>query len=68
MNYSPCKQSGFAMPAMFIAVAIAFMASLNVKGEDGTTVAEAMGMDTGKQTEFSAIERQEKTSPLWVDD
>jgi len=56
------------MPAMFIAVAIAFMASLNVKGEDGTTVAEAMGMDTGKQTEFSAIERQEKTSPLWVDD
>jgi len=68
MNYSPYKQSVFAMPAMFIAVAIAFMASLNVKGKDGTTVAEAMGMDTGKQAEFAAVERHEESDPFWVDE
>jgi len=62
------KQSGFAMPAMFLAVAIAFLGSLNVKGKDGNTVADAMGLDFGKQAEFAAVEPQEETDSIWVEE
>lgn len=44
------------MAAMFIAVFAASLVSLNIKTEDGTTVAHAIGFDYGKQTEFSAFE------------
>jgi hypothetical protein len=44
MEYSGKKQRGFAMPAMFVAVFTAFAGSLGVKGQDGTTVAQAMGL------------------------
>jgi hypothetical protein len=40
---------------MFVAVLLAFAGSLNVKGKDGMTVADAMGL-TDRQTEFAAVE------------
>ena len=49
-------QLGFAMPAIFLAVAVAFIGSLNVKSDDGTTLASKMGFDQESQTEFAAIE------------
>lgn len=59
------KQRGFAMPAMFVAVVIAFAGSLGVKGQDGTTVAEAMGLqDSDKRTEFAAVEEAPQAAPL----
>jgi hypothetical protein len=58
------RQAGFAMPAIFIAVAVAFIAGLNVKGENGATIAESIGLDPGKQTEFAAVEaKQESEQP-----
>ena len=53
------KQHGFAMPAMFVAVLVIFAGSLNVKGKDGTTVADAMGL-VDRQTEFAAVELHEQ--------
>ncbi|TCK17718.1 hypothetical protein DFR30_0960 [Thiogranum longum] len=50
------NQRGFAMAAMFIAVLAAGLVSLNVKTKDGITVANAIGIDFGKQTEFSTFE------------
>ncbi len=59
MTTSRFKQNGFAMPAMFLAVAIAFLASLNVKTKHGTTIAQEMGLGSGKQAEFAAVEQQD---------
>jgi hypothetical protein len=57
MNKSGHKQVGFAMPAMFVAVLVAFIGSLNVKGSDGNTVAQAMGLtEPGARTEFATME------------
>ena len=59
MKSSRMNQRGFAMPAMFVAVLVIFAGSLNVKGKDGMTVADAMGLST-EQTEFAAFELQEQ--------
>jgi Tfp pilus assembly protein PilV len=59
MRSSRDKQRGFAMPAMFVAVLVIFAGSLNVKGKDGMTVADAMGLST-PQTEFAAVELVEE--------
>lgn len=56
MNQLRSKQRGFAMAAFFLAVLIGGVGSLNIKTSDGETVASAMGIDFGKQTEFSAFE------------
>lgn len=56
MTHLRQHQKGFAMPAMFLAVLVAGLASLNVKTDDGGTVASAMGIDFEKQSEFSAVE------------
>jgi hypothetical protein len=56
MKTSCYKQHGFAMPAMFLFVALAFLGSLGVKTPDGTIVATKMGIDLGQKTEFSAVE------------
>jgi hypothetical protein len=57
------RQRGFAMPAMFLFVAIAFVGSLGVKTSDGTTVAARMGIDLSQQTEFSALEAAPSDAP-----
>ncbi len=49
------RQRRFAMPAMVVAVVLLFAGSLNVKGKDGMTVADPMGL-TDRQTEFAAVE------------
>ena len=68
MSSMPSKQYGFATPAMFVAVLIAFAGSLGVKGKDGTRVAEAMGLYSGKSTEFAALEEEEKIDRIWIDE
>ena len=67
MKSSLLKQRGFAMPAMFVAVLVIFMGSLNVKGKDGMTVADAMGLST-PQTEFAAVELVEESNPNEVEE
>jgi len=50
-------QRGFAAPAMFIAVIVAFVGSLAVKTEDGITVAQAIGNSSSQpESEFAATE------------
>lgn len=62
------KQTGFAMPAMFVAVAIAFIGSLNVEGKDGMTVAEAMRIDHPEQSEFATVEPLHVADSPWIDE
>ena len=62
MKPSRARQRGFATPAMFVAVLLLFAGSLNVKGKDGMTVADAMGL-TDRQTEFAAVETYEAGTP-----
>ena len=59
INRQRSDQRGFAMAAMFIAVLVAGLVSLNVETSDGITVASAIGIDLGKRTEFSAVETDE---------
>jgi hypothetical protein len=40
---------------MFVAASLLFGGSLNGKGKDGMTVADAMGL-TDRQSEFAAVE------------
>lgn len=48
-------QGGFAAPAMFIAVIVAFLGSMNVKTDDGITLASKMGLG-GERAAFAAVE------------
>ena len=57
MKQSYTKQRGFAAPALFVAVIVAFAGSLAVENEDGVTLAQSLGVTDGaQQTEFAATE------------
>lgn len=56
------NQTGFAMPAMFLAVAIGFVGSLFVKNDEGITLAEIMAGNSGKRSDLAVIETGEKVN------
>lgn len=60
MKQSHYKQRGFAAPALFVAVIVAFAGSLGVKNDEGETLASAIGIvENPSQTEFAATEVKE---------
>jgi len=63
MRYSHSKQRGFASAALLVAVVVGFIASLGLKSEDGTTLAEATGF-VDRQVEFAAMEVYEQEDTL----
>lgn len=62
MKRSYSRQRGFAAPALLVAVLVGFFASLGIKTDDGTTLAESMGF-IDRQVDFAAVEVYEGYTP-----